>query len=297
MITISVFGEATRSHYSLRPEDWAPATPRTNKRCFINSFHFYPILSLLLDFLTPLISNHTPLFVMSSLALDVVDISSSSRTASLGHQPNTPSPISTLSSTSASHGVHRDVSAELLERGRVKHRKHGDVPYPLKAISMSKWLHRLLSIQTLTFPFCFRQGYCCTWNDRQSLRLAYSSRLHSSSFRAPTEACTRYWMWYRLLDHYGSTTVEGNFSIPFAHISSLPLPDKLISFTRVSDLSPFFFYFANISFQIEYLTTFFPLLPWFYIGHTFRRIWCRTLPTKSRLHVLRIQKPNRMGSW
>ena len=45
MITISVFGEATRSHYSLRPEDWAPATPRTNKRCFINSFHFYPILS------------------------------------------------------------------------------------------------------------------------------------------------------------------------------------------------------------------------------------------------------------
>ena len=224
MITISVFGEATRSHYSLRPEDWAPATPRTNKRCFINSFHFYPILSLLLDFLPPLISNHTPLFVMSSLALDVVDISSSSRTASLGHQPNTPSPISTLSSTSASHGVHRDVSAELLERGRVKHRKHGDVPYPLKAISTSKWLHHLLSIQTLTPPFCFRQGYCCTWNDRQSLRLAYSSRLHSSSFRAPTEACTRYWLWYRLLDHYGSTTVEGNFSIPFAHISSLPPP-------------------------------------------------------------------------
>lgn len=69
--------------------------------------------------------------------MDVVDISTTSRANSIGggYQPNTPSPISTLSSTSASQGVHRDVSAELLERGHIKHRKHGDVPYPLKSIN------------------------------------------------------------------------------------------------------------------------------------------------------------------
>ncbi|KAL5485825.1 hypothetical protein ACEPAI_6867 [Sanghuangporus weigelae] len=62
------------------------------------------------------------------LALNVTELSTTSRSSALP-APNTPSPVSAQPTKAL--GVHKEVGFELLERARARHRKHGEVPYPM----------------------------------------------------------------------------------------------------------------------------------------------------------------------
>lgn len=73
----------------------------------------------------------SPLLVMHNhLALNVTELSTTSRSSALP-APNTPSPVSALPTEAL--GVHKEVGFELLERARARHRKHGEVPYPMRS--------------------------------------------------------------------------------------------------------------------------------------------------------------------
>ena len=74
--------------------------------------------------------------IMSGLSLNVTDlIHTTSRSSGLSPMPSTPSPVSARSGESV--GVPKEVAHELLDRERARHRKQGDVPYPIRYSSQN----------------------------------------------------------------------------------------------------------------------------------------------------------------
>lgn len=71
---------------------------------------------------------------MNSLAVNVSELSTTSRSSALS-APDTPSPVSAISVGASS--VHKEVGFELLERARARHRKDGEVPYPLQYTNLN----------------------------------------------------------------------------------------------------------------------------------------------------------------
>lgn len=72
---------------------------------------------------------------MTALSLNITDLHTNSRSSGLSPLPTTPSPISAKSNDSV--GVPKEVEHELLDRERTRHRKQGEVPYPVRYTSQN----------------------------------------------------------------------------------------------------------------------------------------------------------------
>ncbi len=64
-----------------------------------------------------------------TLTIPPLELSTTSRASSLSVISATTSPVATLAGANA---LHKEVGPELMGRGRTRHRKDGDVPYPLQ---------------------------------------------------------------------------------------------------------------------------------------------------------------------